>query len=127
MSSRPQLKPYAVFLNQSMASSTATSRVTIITNMTKLGYDIAWSGGDGSTAGTFSVQVSNSYSQDASGQVLNAGNWTTLTLSSTPTVAAASGNGFIEIDSLGAYAVRLVYTRTGGAGTMTAYITGKVA
>ena len=126
MSSRPQKKPYPVFINQSMTTSVA-SQVTIITNLTKIGYDISWTGGSGATAGTFDVQVSNTYSQNAAGQVLNAGNWTSLTLSSTPTVAAASGNGFIEIDSLGAYAVRLVYLPTGGTGTMNAYITGKVS
>ena len=126
MSSRPQLRPYQVIINQSMASS-VISQVTIITNTTKFGYDISWSGGSGATAGTFQVQVSNTYSQNAAGQVLNAGNWTALVLSSVPTVSSASGNGFIEIDSLGAYAMRLVYLPTGGSGTLNATISGKVS
>lgn len=126
MSSRPQLRPYQVIVNQSMAG-TVYSQVTIITNTTKMGYDISWSGGSGATAGSFQVQVSNTYSQNAAGAVLNAGNWTALTLAGSPTVAAASGNGFIEIDSLGAYAVRLVYLPTGGSGTLNATVTSKVA
>ena len=125
MASRPIFSPYQVFVNQSMATSVATSAVSIIQNLSQVGYDISWSGGSGATAGTFSVQVSNTYTQNSDGTVRNAGNWTTLTLSSTPTVAAASGNGYIDIDAISAYAIRLVYTPSGGAGTLNATICGK--
>lgn len=110
-----------------MSQSTVTSKVTIIQNMTQIGYDISWSGGNGSTAGTFAVQVSNTYSQNADGTVANAGNWTSLTLSNVPTVATSSGNGYIDIDSISAYAMRLVYTKSGGIGTLNATVCGKVA
>src|ERR1700732_1031547 len=126
MASRPIFSPYPVIVNASMAG-TVTSAVTIIQNLSLLGYDISWSGGSGSTAGTFKVQVSNTYSQKADGTVAVAGNWTTLTLSNVPTVATSSGNGYIDVDTISAFAMRLVYTPSGGSGTLNATICGKVA
>lgn len=108
-------------------AGTVYSSVSVITNITKLSYDISWVGGSGATAGTFQVQVSNTYKQNSAGVVQVTGNWNTLTLSSTPTVAAASGNGFIEIDVMPAYAVRLVYLPTGGSGTLNAAVAGKIS
>jgi len=126
MSSRPIYSPFPVITNGDM-SGNITSAVTIIQNMSQIGYDISWAGGSGATAGTFSVQVSNTYSQNADGTVKNAGNWTSLVLSNVPTVATASGNGYIDIDAISAFAMRLVYTRSGGAGTLQATVCGKVA
>lgn len=91
-----------------------------------LSYDISWSGGS-TPVGVMSVQVSNSYSQNADGSVRNAGSWTTVALSSPTNVSGNTGNGFIEVDLTGAYAVRLIYTRTSGSGLMTAIANGKVA
>jgi hypothetical protein len=107
-----------------MAAS-ITSDVTIIDNLTMIGYDVSWTGS--SPVGSMSVQVSNTYSQNADGSVRDAGNWTTLTLSSAAPVSGNSGNGFLDIDATGAYAIRLVYTRTSGTGTMNAKICAKVA
>lgn len=90
-----------------------------------LSYDISWAGT--APVGVMSVQVSNTYSQYADGTVRNAGNWTTLTLSAPPAVSGNTGNGFIDVDATGAFAIRLVYTRTSGVGTMNATISGKVA
>ena len=126
MASRPIYSPYQVITNGDM-STNVTSKVTIIQNMSQVGYDISWAGGSGATAGTFSVQVSNTYSQNADGTVANAGNWTSLTLSNVPTVGSASGNGYIDIDAISAFAIRLVYTRSGGAGSLQATVCGKVA
>jgi hypothetical protein len=127
MASRPIFSPYQVIINGDMSQSTVTSAVTIIQNLSQIGYDISWAGGSGATAGTFAVQVSNTYSQKADGTVANAGNWTTLTLSNVPTVSSSSGNGYIDIDAISAFAMRLVYTRSGGAGTLQATVCGKVA
>jgi len=77
--------------------------------------------------GTMSVQVSNTYSQNADGTVNNPGNWTTLTLSAPTTVSGSTGNGFVDVDATGCYAMRLVYNRTSGTGTMNATINAKVA
>lgn len=124
MSARPYQKPHKVINAVSMAAS-ITSEVTIIDNKTIIGYDVSWSGS--TPVGTMSVQVSNSYSLDPDGSVRDSGSWTTLTLSSSTAVSGNTGNGFIDIDITGAYAIRLVYTRVSGTGTMNAYVTSKVS
>jgi hypothetical protein len=124
MSSRPQAAPFSVITNGDM-SANIISKVTIIQKLSMIGYDISWTGA--APVGVMSVQVSNTYSENADGTVKTPGNWTTLTLSSPTTVSGATGNGFIDVDATGAYAMRLVYTRTSGTGTMNATITAKVA
>lgn len=105
-----------------MATS-LTSPVTIITNITDIGYDISWTG---TAVGAFSVEVSNTYSIDASGAVQNAGFWTPLTLTGTVNPAGTDDNGFIDIQGVSAFAIRLVYTRTSGTGTLNSVVVGKV-
>lgn len=124
MASRPILSPFPVIVNGNMASS-IISDVTVIQNTSMVSYDISWTGT--APVGTMSVQVSNTYSQNADGSVRNAGNWTTLTLSAPTPVSGATGNGFIDVDATGSYAIRLVYTRASGTGTMNATISGKVS
>lgn len=106
-------------------STSLTSKVTVIQNLSMISYDISWSGS--TPVGVITVEVSNTYSQNADGTVRNAGNWTALVLSSPTPVSGNTGIGFIDIDELAAYAVRLVYTRTSGSGTLNATINGKVA
>jgi hypothetical protein len=124
MSSRPILSPFPVIINGNM-SGNITSAVTVIQNLTMIGYDISWAGI--APVGTMSVQVSNTYSQYSDGTVNNPGNWTTLTLSEVPAVSGSTGNGFIDVDATGAYAMRLVYNFTSGTGLMQATINAKVA
>lgn len=90
-----------------------------------ISYDISWAGT--APSGTITVEVSNTYSQNADGSVRNAGNWTALTLSSPTTVSGASGIGFIDIDEIAAFAIRLKYTRISGTGLLNVVINGKVA
>jgi hypothetical protein len=131
MSSRPQAAPYSVIGGTETnpvsgdMSANIISKPTIIQKLSMIGYDISWSGS--SPSGVMSVQVSNTYAENADGTVKTAGNWTTLTLSTSPIVSGNSGSGFIDVDATGAYAMRLVYTRTSGTGTMHAVITAKVA
>ena len=130
MASRPILAPYQIVGGTEPGavsgdmSTTITSPVTVIQTYSMVSYDISWSGT--SCAGTISVQASNSYSKNADGSVANAGTWTTLPLSVTPTVSTDTGSGFIDIDSSAGYAVRLVYTPSAGAGTMAVTVCGKV-
>lgn len=124
MSSRPILTPFPVITNGSM-SSDITSSVTIIQNLSMISYDISWSGTV--PVGTMTVEVSNSYSQNADGSVRNPGNWTTLTLSAPTDVSGNMGNGMIDIDATGCFAIRLKYTRISGSGVMQAIINAKVA
>jgi len=124
MSSRPLLQPMPVIVNGNM-SSNITSLVTIVSNISMMSYSYSWVGT--SPVGTISVQVSDDYSQNAEGQVMNAGTWNTLPLSVTPTVSGNTGNGFIDIDQLGSYAIRTVYTATSGSGTLNCIYKGKVS
>lgn len=127
MSSRPQFSPHKVFTDATLpSSSTLISQPTIVQMLSQISYDISWSA---STAvGVMSVQVSDTYTQNADGTVRNAGNWTTLTLTGTPpAISGSSGNGFIDIGATGAFAIRLVYTATSGSGILNATIYAKVA
>lgn len=124
MSSRPFIKPLPVIINGSMAGN-LTSEVTILTNITKVAYEVIWTGT--SPVGECTVQASNDYSENADGSVRNTGTWVELPLSGTASVTGNSDSGIIEMDSIAAYAIRLVYTRTSGTGTMNVILTAKVS
>src|ERR1700676_1547613 len=100
MSSRPMLTPFSVITNGDM-SANIISAVTIVQNLSMISYDVSWTGT--APVGGMSVQVSNTYTQNADGTVRNAGNWTTLTLSAPTNVSGATGNGFIDVDATGAF------------------------
>lgn len=124
MSSRPIIAPYHVVSDHSL-SATFASTPTIVTNISMISYDIAWSAGS-SPVGTVTVEVSNTYALNPDGSIKTAGNWSTLTLSTPCSVSGNSGNGAIDVDSISFYAVRLKYTRTSGSGTMNVTLNAKV-
>lgn len=124
MSSRPLLQPMPVIVNGDM-SGNLTSLVTIISNMSMMTYTYSWAGT--TPVGSIDVQISNDYSINSDGTVKNAGTWDSLPLSATPSVSGSAGNGAIDIDQLGAYAIRTVYTRVSGSGTLQAIYKGKTA
>lgn len=130
MAFRPQVTPHAVISNGNMSGS-ITSGVTIIQKISMLSYSYSWSGS--SPVGTISVEISNDYSLDGNGQVKNAGTWTTIpfidangdTVTSFD-VSGNTGNGQVDIETA-AYAVRTLYTRTSGSGTLQCLACGKVS
>ena len=93
-------------------------------------YTFTWSGT--SPVGTISVQASNDYSVDATGNVLNAGTWNVLPLNlngsvvTTVPISGNSGNGAVDIDSNGLYAIQAIYTAGSGSGTLNATVVAKV-
>jgi len=101
----------------SMAAS-ITSAPTQIAFLDNIYYQVEWSGT--SPVGSMSVEVSSSYDQR-----LGTGSWDAVVLPVTPSIAANTGSISIDLNQLGAPWVRLVYTRTSGTGTMTAYISAK--
>lgn len=134
MASRPILSPYPVIgkaldidsgISGDMSQTTITSKVTIVQNLSQISYDISWTGS--SPVGAISVQVSNTYMQNVDGTVRYAGDWNTLPLSATTNITGNTGNGFIDIDANAGYAVRLVYTKVSGTGTLSVVVSGKVA
>lgn len=131
MSSRPFLKRYGVILNGDMSAASLTSTVTILQLLTIGTYSYSWAGT--SPVGAVSVEISNDYSLDPSGAVLNAGTWTAIyvtlngsTVVNSIPVSGNSGSGVVEW-STGAYAIRTKYTKTSGTGTLQAVINCKVA
>ena len=132
MSSRPLLKQYSVITDGDM-SGNITSTATVIPLLTVGCYAYSWSGT--SPVGAISVEVSNDYVASASpdGKKNNAGTWTAIyfTLNGSTVVNSAplsgnSGSGIIEFTT-GAAAIRTVYTRTSGTGTLQSVINCKVA
>lgn len=93
-------------------------------------YTHVWTGT--SPVGTVGVQVSNDFSITPTGQILNAGTWTTysfLSAGSYVTTVAVTGNAgsvAIELPQIAFYAVRAIYTFSSGTGTLNSYINGKV-
>lgn len=90
-----------------------------------ISYTYTWTGA--TPIGAISVEVSNNFSLDPSGQVSNAGTWDTLPLSASTAVTGNTGSGQVDILQTGAYAIRTVYTATSGTGTIKAIINAKVA
>lgn len=97
-------------LNQSLAAS-FTSTPTIITYLDNISIQINIT--TTNSTGTFSIQGSNDYARtEPSDVVSNAGNWVDLTLSGTPTVAAANDSIIIDMNQLPFTAIRIKYTST---------------
>ena len=95
-----------------------------------ISYSYSWSGT--SPVGAISVQVSNDYSIDAQGRVSNSGTWNTVFFMDTNgnivtsfSVTGNTGSGLLDIET-SAYAIRTLYTRTSGTGTLQATVNGKV-
>lgn len=124
MSSRPQFTPYRVVPAGDM-SADFTSAVTIIQKLSLVSYAILWQGV--SPEGLIVVEVSNDYSQNADGSVNNSGTWSALPFGLATTVTGDNGTGFVDVDAMAGYAMRLRYVATSGTGTMVVTVSAKVA
>lgn len=129
MSDRPLIAPnpsQPLIKSASMAVD-VIGPATIIQRLPGISYDISWTG---TPTGTFLVEVSNTYQLSSNGAVLNAGKWTSLPTSSFsgsyPVPSGSPGNGFLDVVGTEAYAVRLRYTATSGAGNLTVIPCSKV-
>lgn len=121
--SRPYMPARQIFTNQSMTSTVSSAPVNI-DQLSLVGFDVAWTG---TPTGTFSIEVSNSYSLNPNGSLHSAGLWTALTLSNSVAPAGSASNGFIDIDAISASWIRLTYTATSGTGTLNAFLSAKVS
>ncbi len=135
MASRPIITPNAVVGIYSKPpvsgdmSASIISNPTILNQLTIASYSYSWTGT--APVGDLSIQVSNDYQLFPNGTVYNPGTWAILPIfyagamvSSIP-ISGNSGNGLIEGASA-AWAIRTVYTRTSGIGTLQVTYVGKV-
>lgn len=129
MANRPVLPPFSVVTNGDMSGS-LTSSVSLIPTLSLITYAFKWSGT--SPVGTIKIQGSDDYSLDSTGTVSNAGTWTDLYLTYNGVVASSvaltgnTGNGLVDLGPTGIYALRAVYTRTSGIGTLNCLVSAKV-
>ena len=72
MSTRTVLRPKTLATIDLSVASTATA-ATILQGLSMVSYAVTWTGT--SPVGTLALEVSNDYSVDATGTVLNAGTW----------------------------------------------------
>lgn len=119
---RYALAPYLVVTAGDMSLATVTSKATNILYLSTIAYQWNFSG---TPTGAFSVQVSLDYAQDSQGNISNAGNWNTLTLTGSPAAAGSAGSQAANIPTLGFPWIRTVYTKSSGTGTLNVYISGK--
>jgi hypothetical protein len=109
-------------VNGDMSQASITSVVTQIKYLDNIGIGLNWTG---TPTGTFAVQVSADYQQSSQGVVTNVGKWTPLTLSPAIAASGSADNAYIDITQTSAPFIRVVYTKTGGTGTLNSYIVGK--
>ena len=115
------LRQFQTIKNGDMSQASLTSSVSNINNLDNVGLQLNWTG---SPTGSFAVQVSIDYLQDEFGNVQNAGNWTAISLNPSPVTSSGSPI-YIQLNSISAPWVRVVYTKVSGSGTLQAWISGK--
>lgn len=102
-----------------MAADITSSAINVV-NLDNIGLQYIWTG---TPTGTFHVQVSCDGVWN--GTVWTGTTWTTLTIASEPTPAGSASNFYLDINQIGAPALRTIYTRSGGTGTAQVWVSGK--
>jgi len=103
-------------------SGNITSPATNIQFMDDIGVQLNFTG---TPTGTFQIQVSIDYAQDAEGNIQNAGNWIPINLPSSPVASGGSGFIYIDLNMLSAPWIRVVYIASSGVGVLNSFLTGK--
>lgn len=133
MSRAKNLPVYQNISSGDMSTAAITSQVTSIQFMDDVGLQLNWTG---SPVGTFQIQVSLDYNQDASSppNVTNTGNWVALTLTywngadfvtDTEIPTSVGSPIYLDLALLSAPWIRAVYTKISGSGTLNGYLTAK--
>lgn len=121
MADKNVLVKFQTLTNGNM-SGNLTSAVTNIQYLNDVALQFNWTG---TPIGTFSVLVSIDYSQDAAGNVLNAGNWNALTLSPSPAASGSAGSWYVDLNEISAPWIKATYTAGSSTGTLNVFICGK--
>lgn len=107
------------------------SDVTVLQGLSMVSYSLSWSGT--TPIGTIALETSNDYALNPNSSVANAGTWNIAPIDVNGAIATSAaitgntGNGMIDVTATGVYAVRLLYTKTSGVGTLTIVVSGKVS
>ena len=132
MSTRTTLRPETILTAGNMGATSFQSTPTVLQGLSMINYAVTWTGT--TPTGTLTLQFSDDYALSPDGRsVVNAGTWNDVPVdvngaaNASIAISGNTGNGMIDVWSTGAYAARLSYTRSGGTGTMTAVVTGKVS
>lgn len=132
MSKKSNLPVFQTVTAGDMSTASITSAVTNIQILDDIGVQLNWTG---SPVGNFRVQISADHAQDINGNVTVAGNWTPLTLTYWDGAAWATSVDiptslgspiYFDMALLSAPWIRVLYTKTSGTGTLSAFITAKV-
>lgn len=115
------LAPFKVIDSASMGSS-ITSDAVEIKLQDNVGFQLNWTG---SPVGSFDFQISADHKEDIEGNVVNEGNWISLTLSASITAAGSPDSAYVDLNQLSASYARVRYIRTSGSGTLDVYATAK--
>lgn len=117
--SKNALTPFQLIVAQSMAGD-VTSSPTNVQWLDNVSIQLNFSG---TPTGTFSVQGSLDYkAYPLTGVQESAGNWITIT---TASASGAAGNVLFDLNQLSFPWVRVIYTRSGGSGTLDGFISAK--
>jgi len=112
------LQPYAIIADGDM-SNDLVSEPTNVQYLDRLAIQLIWTD---SPVGDFAVETSLNYNP-----LLNAGDWTAYSFSPSPAATGAADSIFIDLTVTSAPYLRVSYTATSGAGTLQAYISGKMS
>ena len=113
--------PTSVITNGDMSTASITSTPLVIQQLSLISFQTVWSGS--SPVGALQVQTSNDFALNGDGSVRTAGTWTNV--GSSVAVSGNSGSLEIALSDVPSYAIRIVYTKTSGTGTLQCLICGK--
>ena len=116
------LLPYNIITNGDMSQPSLTSTIIDTRGLHALALQFVFTG---TPTGTFTVQGSLDYCMD-NVHTPNAGTWTALNIDPAPVASGASGNILIDLVAFGAPYIQVIYTSSGGAGTLNVMASGKV-
>lgn len=99
-----------------------TSKAIEIKNQDNVGIQLTWTG---NPTGVFGVEISSTHIEDSQGNVLAAGKWIPLNLSPGIIASGVADDAYIDLNQMSAQYARITYTRTGGAGALSAIVVAK--